>query len=169
MSHQKANIPLCSMLNVCAVLLICKCQRYHPVGGTEKLLSHTHCRWGQGTPNPRPSIHKKTIYISNMGFFMTSISNHVKVLIKTSFINTKPDDLRLSYYAISYLQNVQIHYHCFPFFNSSIRVQFIQGMTIVTSYIFIRVQFMQEMTLYHHAVTLLQRFRRVFTFESYQN
>ena len=46
MSRQKAHIPLCSMLNVRAVQSKCKCQRCHPLGGTEELLGHTHCRWG---------------------------------------------------------------------------------------------------------------------------
>ena len=61
MSRQKAHVPLCSLLNVCAVKLkrICLCR--NPLGGTGNDISATPTVDGdRGDPIPAQAYIKKT-------------------------------------------------------------------------------------------------------------
>ena len=62
MSRQKAHIPLCSVLNVCAVQLKCRCQCCNPLGGTESDVSATPTvDGGRGDPIPDQAYIKKGV------------------------------------------------------------------------------------------------------------
>ena len=65
MSRQKAHVPLCSLLNVCAVQLkrIYLCR--NPLGGTENDISATPTVDGdRGDPNPAQAYMKKYMHFS---------------------------------------------------------------------------------------------------------
>ena len=65
MSRQKAHIPLCSVLNVCAVQLECRCQCRNPLGGTESDVSATPTvDRGRGDPIPDQAYIKKRVQTS---------------------------------------------------------------------------------------------------------